>query len=233
MHNCKLTRNSFIDLALGELPAARSKQLLAELNDCPVCRPEYEALTSTLHVSHEALRSGLPREEFWPGYRTRLRSKLLASPAQVENIGEGHYSRAFPLPTSLRSQLWLALRTMASSSVRVPVPAMLALLMVFGAFFWVMRTRGQGKASSLPPVVFAETKTVEVPVIQEKVITRVVYVEKKSRRGANQSAIPGATNNVAAAGVDPSRSAALSLVGFKPTDEVKLTIIKGGYKDQK
>jgi hypothetical protein len=122
---------------------------------------------------------------------------------------------------------------MATSSVRVPVPAALALLLAFGAFFWVMRTRAQVKASFSTPVAFAEPKTVEVPVIQEKVITRVVYVEKKSRRGGSQSAIPGEARSVAGAGVDRSSSAALSLVGFKPTDEVKLTIIKGGYKDQK
>ena len=233
MHNCKLSRNSFIDLALDEIPSTRSTQLLAELNECQACREEYAALRSTLHVSNQALRSGLPGEEFWPGYHTRLRAKLLASPAQVESTGELHSSAAFPAPKSLSSQLWWALRTMATTSVRVPVPAALAVLLVTGAYFFVMRTRGQVNVTSLPPVVFAEPKTVEVPVIQEKVITRVVYVEKKSRRGGSQSAIPGEARSVAGAGVDRSSSAALSLVGFKPTDEVKLTIIKGGYKDQK
>jgi hypothetical protein len=34
-------------------------------------------------------------------------------------------------------------------------------------------------------------------------------------------------------GSDASDKTALSLVGFKPTDEVKLTVIKGSYKDEK
>ena len=236
MHNCKLFRNSFIDLALDEIPSARSTQLLAELNNCQACREEYAALRSTLHISDQALRSGLPGEEFWPGYRTRLRAKLLATPAQVESTGELHSSAAFPAPKSLSSQLWLALRTMATTSVRVPIPAALAVLLVFGAYFFVMRTRGQVNATSLPPVVFAEPRTVEVPVIQEKVITRVVYVEKKNRRfgrDTNQPANPGGINGVAGTGSDATNRTALSLAGFKPTDEVKLTIIKGSYKDQK
>jgi hypothetical protein len=122
---------------------------------------------------------------------------------------------------------------MATTSVRVPIPAALAVLLVFGAYFFVMRTRN---ATSLPPVVFAEPRTVEVPVIQEKVITRVVYVEKKNRRfgtDTNQPANPGGTNGVAGTGSDATNRTALSLAGFKPTDEVKLTIIKGSYKDQK
>jgi hypothetical protein len=86
-------------------------------------------------------------------------------------------------------------------------------------------------------VELVRTHTVEVPVIQEKIITRVVYVEKKGRRSAsdaNQSdrtGVPAAPNTVAVTGSDPAT--ALSLVGFKPTNEVKLTIIKGSYKDEK
>lgn len=231
MHNCKSTRSNFIDLALGEIEAARAAQLQAELNDCPVCHEEYESLRSTLHVSNQALRSAVPGEEFWPGYRARLHSKLLASQTQqVESTGERP-------SVSLGSQLWLAIRTLATTSVRVPVPAALALLLVFGVFVFVLRAREQVQAPPAAPVGLVKTTTVEVPVIQEKVVTRVVYVEKKGRRsasGVNQSdrmEIPSAPNSVAVTGSDPSR--ALSLVGFKPTNEVKLTIIKGSYKDEK
>ena len=232
MHNCKLTRSSFIDLALGEIEPARATQLQTELNDCPACLEEYESLRSTLHVSNQALRSAVPSEEFWPGYRIRLRSKLVAGPVrQSESAGE-RPSSALSAPVSLGSQLWLALRTLATTSVRVPVPATLALLLVFGVFFFLLRAREQVQAPPSAPVELV--RTVEVPVIQEKVLTRVVYVEKKERRcasGANQSErkeIPVAPNTVAATGSDPS--GALSLVGFKPTNEVKLTIIKGSSR---
>ena len=238
MHNCKSTKNSFIDLALGEIEPVRATQLQAELNDCPGCHEEYESLRSTLHVSNQALRSAVPGEEFWPGYRARLHSKLLASPAQpVESARE----RSLGLATaSLSSQMWLALKTLATTSVRVPVPAALALLLVCGVFFFVSRARAQVNVTPLTPVAIFGTdvrnETREVPVIQEKVVTRVVYVEKKSRRsaGAHQSdrtAIPNAPNTVAVTGSNPAT--ALSLVGFKPTNEVKLTIIKGSYKDEK
>ena len=235
MHNCKLTRSSFIDLALGEIEPARATQLQAELNDCPGCHEEYESLRSTLHVSNQALRSAVPGEEFWPGYRTRLHAKLLASPApQLESAGEPPSALA---TMSLSSQLWSALKTLATTSVSVPVPAALALLLVFGVFFFVLRAREQVNVTPSTPVALVNTRTVEVPVIQEKVITRVVYVEKKGRRsasGANQSdrtEIPAAPNSVAVTGSNPAT--ALSLAGFKPTNEVKLTVIKGSYKDEK
>src|SRR5258706_11995777 len=126
MHNCKSSKNSFIDLTLGEIEPARAKQLQAELKDCPRCHEEYESLRSTLHVSNQALRSAVRGEEFWPGYRTRLHAKLLASPARpVESAGE----------RSLSSQMWLALKTLATTSVRIPVPAALALLLICGVFF--------------------------------------------------------------------------------------------------
>jgi len=232
MHNCKSSRNSFIDLALGEIEPARATELQAEINDCPGCHEEYESLRSTLYVSKKALRLAVRGEEFWPGYRTRLQAKLLASSARpVESGGE----------RALSSQMWLALKTLATTSVRVPVPAALALLLICGVFFFVWRARAQVNIPPLTPVALfgaeVKTETREVPVFQEKVVTRVVYVEKKSRRsasGADQSdrtAIPNAPNTVGATG--SNSATALSLAGFKPTSEVKLTIIKGSYKDEK
>jgi anti-sigma factor RsiW len=223
MHNCKLTRRSFIDLALDEVSPASSLQLLAELKECPACQEEYAALRNTLHVSNRALRSALPGEGFWSGYHTRLHAKLSAVP--VRQSDEEHHS-PLPAQVSFGSQLWLALRAMATTSLRVPVPAVLALALLLGVSFFVLRARRQVNTTQSTPVALVETRTVEVPVIQEKVVTRVVYVEKKPRRSVNgldrrqiQSGSPG--------------DSAVSLVGFKPTDEIKLTIIKGSYKDEK
>src|SRR6185295_12069546 len=134
MHNCKLTRTSFVELAFDELPPARSRELLAELNDCQDCREEYAALGSTLHVSNQALRSTLPGEEFWPGYRTKLHAKLLASTNQ--EIATAGTQSVMPAsrPASFGARLWLALRTMATTYVRVPIPAALGVLLLFAAF---------------------------------------------------------------------------------------------------
>jgi anti-sigma factor RsiW len=234
MHNCELSRRNFINLALDEVPTARTTQLLAELNGCAACQAEYATLRSTLHVSNQALRSTLPAEEFWPAYRTRLHAKLLARTAQ--QIESEHYVFSAPSAgASLSSRLLLALRTMATASVRLPVPAAFALLLLFGVSIFVVRAREQVITTQSTPVAVVETRTVEVPVIQEKVVTRVVYVEKQGHRSPNgleRTGTPG-VDNLATTGLNPPAGSALSLVGFKPTDQVKLTIIKGSYKDDK
>jgi hypothetical protein len=221
MHNCKLTRRDFVDLALDEIPGARAKQLLAELNDCQACQLEYEALRSTLHISNRALRSSVPEEEFWRGYHSRLQSRLMTSEAQqIEN--------AEPTPF----HLWSAFKRALTTSVRVPLPAALALVLVLGVTFFVMQTRAQINRTPVS-VATVETRTVEVPVIQEKIVTRVVYVEKKGERA--RSGVNRTNGNEVPASVTGSDAArtALSLVDFKPTEEVKLTVIKGSDKDQK
>jgi hypothetical protein len=110
-------------------------------------------------------------------------------------------------------------------------------LLVFGVFFFVLRAQGRVNVAPSTPVALVDTRTVQVPVIQERVVTRVVYVEKKGRKSAsdanrsNRMEIPAGPNSVAVPGSNPAT--ALSLAGFKPTSEVKLTVIKGSYKDEK
>ncbi|HUS11748.1 MAG TPA: hypothetical protein VMZ30_14875 [Pyrinomonadaceae bacterium] len=235
MHNCKTSKSNFVELACNEIPPARSRQLLSELNDCVACREEYEAVRSTVHVSGQALRSGLPAETFWPTYRERLRYRLVSSQSQNTKNGADH-SSAYSSPMPLSSRVWEPLRRMASSSVRVPVPAALVLILMLGAVFVVLHSRAQvNAAGSITPSVSVETRTVQVPVIQEKVITRVVYVDKSRRRGAAQpdrTAVSATANSVARAFPNTSQTP-LSLIDFKPTDQVKLTVIKGNYKDEK
>ena len=230
MHNCKLSRSSFVDLACDELPAAKSRQMLGELNDCAACREEYEVVRSTVHVSGQALRLGLPAEPSWPAYNERLRSRLVSS---GENSA-AHFSAAAPM--ALTSRIWGTLTSLASSSVRVPVPAALALMLLLGAGFVVLRSRGQANAAPPTPSVTVETKTVQLPVIQEKLVTRVVYVDRTRKRGVGQAertAASTADNSVARALPNVSGQTPLSLVDFKPTDRVKLTITRASYKDEK
>jgi len=226
MHNCKSSRSSFVELAGDELPAAKSRQLRRELNDCALCREEYEVLRSTVHVSGQALRLGLPAEPSWPAYRERLRSRLVSS---TEN-GAGHFSA-----TAFTSRVIGTLATLASISVRVPVPAALALMILLGVAFVGLHSHGQKNAAATTPSVSVETRTVQVPVIQEKLVTRVVYVDRTRKRGVGQSertAASTAANNVARALPSVSGQTPLSLVDFKPTDQVKLTITRSSYKDE-
>jgi hypothetical protein len=102
------------------------------------------------------------------------------------------------------------------------------MLLLIGFSLFALRSSGPRNIPPSIPLVAVETRTVPVPVIQERVVTRVVHVKQRGRgkRGAaGQSDL--STSNVARASLDASGKTAMSLVGFKPTDQVKLTIIKG------
>ena len=222
MHNCKLIRSSLTDLALDEIQPQLKNQLLAELEGCSACQEEYASIRDALRVSGQALSLTLPAESFWSGYHNRLVNR-------IEN-----YSPTRPrLSWGLRA--WLGMQKLSTTSVRVPLPvATAALLLLFGAlclFAWQSRRRVTAPPAQITSVI---TKTVEVPVIQEKVVTRIVYVEKnrsRSRSVPNQLE-PNATG-LAQANPAAPETTAISLVGFKPTDQVKLKIMKGSYRDEK
>ena len=224
MHNCKLTSDALIDLALGEMSPAQTSELLAELNECATCQAEYTTLKNTLHVSRQALPPHCRQKSFGPAYHVRLQDKLSRSFNPTTDLR----SRCF---ASFTSRLWIALHTMATTSVRVPVPAALAMLLLAGIFFLSVRSREQEKVSTSNLLPSVETRTVTVPVIQEKVVTKVVYVpvKEKRRKGQTRALDRNNANNLARAGSEAS----MSLVGFKPTDQVKLKVIKGSYRDEK
>jgi hypothetical protein len=131
------------------------------------------------------------------------------------------------------------LRGLATASIRVPVPVALGLMLLV-AISWIA-VRGRANVERQPitqvqsPVLSIATETAPVPPVepkvQERVITRVVYIEKRGpRRGTsfgNNARIPATVARAEA----PAPQ--LNLVDFKPTDQVKLTVIKGAYKDEK
>jgi hypothetical protein len=78
---------------------------------------------------------------------------------------------------------------------------------------------------TVPPIFV--TKTVEVPVIHEKTVTQVVYRGRDRREVASRKASADLMVQ------RQNERAPVSLSGFTPTNEVKLTIIKGSYQDEK
>jgi hypothetical protein len=68
------------------------------------------------------------------------------------------------------------------------------------------------------------------PVVQEKVVTRVVYRDRRSSSRNTRRAINDAQTDSTFAKSRTSSTDEIpaSLNGFKPTDEIKLTVIKGG-----
>ncbi|HKR21638.1 MAG TPA: hypothetical protein VJS17_03545, partial [Pyrinomonadaceae bacterium] len=103
-----------------------------------------------------------------------------------------------------------------SSSIRVPVPAAFAIAAVVVLAFILVRV--PASAPAVEPTVVHVPVEVRVPVIQEKTVERVVYRERRSKPAKPAPVIT------------PSDSTLASLEGFKPTEQVKLTVIKGGYR---
>jgi hypothetical protein len=226
MHNCKSTINSLTDLALNELQPDEKEVLLTELEDCVSCREEYDSIRETLRVSQQALRSTLPAAEFWPGYHSRLASRL-----------ENQVSSALPAVTQYRKP-WQSLWRIATASVRIPVPIVATMLLLFFGVGTALAWSLIRKTNAVPgPQTTVITRTVTVPVTQEKIVTRVVYREKNSRIRTRGSQFDDSYQRqlgaiMAQSNVDTSDKPTLSLTGFKPTDQVKLKVMKGSYRDE-
>lgn len=232
MHNCKLTRNFLIDHALGEESMSPAREALAQLDDCQSCQAEYAAIRNTLRVSGQALSSAAPGDEFWPGYHSRLKEKLVQQQDTHNEQSPALMPTAAPLGLRLRS----VVRWFATASVRLPAPAALAILLVVGFLSYNTLSLSRRTENATPTNIVAQgdSRIIEVPVVQERVVTRTVYVERKARR--SQSGLPVLADLTAGDNTRRSETlnkTAMSLSGFKPTDQVKLTVIKGSYQDEK
>jgi hypothetical protein len=102
------------------------------------------------------------------------------------------------------------------SSIRVPVPVGLAVIVILGlAIFFLIRVPTAEISIVHMPV------EVPVPVVHEKTVERIVYRENRSQR-SKSTRISSTT--------DPALA---TLQGFTPAEEVKLTVIKGGSANEK
>ena len=208
MHNCRDTKERLAELVLDEAV------LPAEVGQCDECRAEFEALNATLRVTARLRETVAPSEDYWVDYHVRLREKL--SRAKTQSRKEEFVP--FFAPLRLCGKLFVRL---LKSSVPVPVPIAVAAIILLG----VIATR----QSPAPNPVIVHVP-VEVPVIQEKTVTQVVYREKRptSKRSKRLGVTPASENTFAR-----SQKHEINLTGFKPTDEIKLTVIKGGTPNEK
>lgn len=216
MHDCRKTRDALIDLAFNEVAQERKLSLLVEIEDCAQCSGQYRELTAALFAVDEAADGAQPCEAYWLAYDAMLLERLRRA------HGEQRVERS-----SLRKQFFAA-------RLRVPVPvAALIVLLLIVTTTLSLRGGSAGSAalaSQAPAPAVVEVR--EVPVVQEKIVTRVVYVERKGRRGRGlpeQSAAARAARLELVAREDSEGAAPLArtgLAGFQPADDVKLTIIK-------
>ena len=199
MHNCKTTRERLTELLFDG--SELTVPLSTELRECSECREEFRALKETLRLTTRLIETATPPNSYWPGYHARLREKLHAAqqprsePGQVHADGPSWLSRLF------------------TSSIRVPVPVGLALLAIFGFLVFKLRVPAEPAIVRVP---------VEVPVIQEKPVERVVYRDRIRVQRLKPAPV--------AAKDDPTLA---SLEGFEPTEEVKMTVIKGASGNEK
>lgn len=230
MHSCRQFENELVDLLFDDMDAERKRRILSESEDCAACAGQYHSLSDTLTVFERTAEARHPPESYWPYYNATLRDRLHA-PAQVLKTDE-----------NVRASFWKRLLT-AKLPIPVPVAAALAIGLVVSSALAL-------KSAPAPPTIAAplappvETvKYVEVPVVQEKIVTRTVYVERN--RATNRS--ERAPLAVAANANEANETAVINsphesetgfftranLKGFQPPDEMKIRVIKRNGTDEK
>lgn len=202
MHNCKTTRDRITELLLD---GADPRVVLAtELRVCTECRAEFVELSETLRAATRLLETAAPAESYWPGYHARLKDRLRAAQQPRVEPGQSY------IDVARRS--WVT--RLFFSSIRVPVPVGVAVLVIVGFLIFNVRVPVEPAIVHVP---------VEVPVVQEKIVTQIVYRERPARPKRSKPTQISSRNEASVA----------SLQGFTPTDEVKLTVIKGGSANEK
>ncbi|HEY0097815.1 MAG TPA: hypothetical protein VGB76_02575 [Pyrinomonadaceae bacterium] len=231
MHDCLQTQDNLIDLLFNELEGATRSRLLAEVAACSRCGAQYRSLNETLDVCAEASAAAMPRESYWPQYHAALNRRLheAAGEARAEQRSAPFWRRLF------------------TTSIRVPVPlAATAVLLLFAvsvlAFSLVARSASETVFVAAPAASQGEAapqiKFIEVPVIQEKIVTQTIYVPRRNSGNQSAEATTGARRTPArenlagdrrqnAPAPEASAPPRANLSGFKPAGEVNLRIIKG------
>lgn len=231
MHDCRQTKALLTDLAFDELPAAARRRVLAESAACATCQAEYVALASLTRACERASAAAQPAEDFWTGYHARLSARLQANDLAAPETAP---ARSHRLLTLVRRSTLDTLRRACSLTWRVPVPvAALVLLALVGlAALVLLRPEPTTIVLAAPaqPESPAPVHTVLVPVVQQQIVTRTVYVTRRAQaQPARQTPPPEAARAPARRINDERAAARIALAGFQPAGEVKLRLIKGSF----
>ena len=209
MHNCKTTRDRLIEQVLDGADASTAEALV-ELQACNECRDEFEAAKAALRVTTRMIDAATPADEYWSGYHGRLRQKLSAA-------------NAAPVVTPKSS--WVL--RLFTTSVRMPLPVPAALTLALGALLFLVL---QAPAPVPPAAPIIVEVPLQVPVVREKEVTRIIYRNRYQRPLAQKTRhVTDPTGEALAR----SQKDGAGLTGFKPLEEIKLTIIKGGSGNDK
>ena len=143
--------------------------------------------------------------------------KAPVAPRRLEAQVRASYRKQFPQPPWW--QRWW------NRSIRVPLPVAVTAGLVVCVMSWVA-ARQTSSVVIQPVAEIPQTKIVEVPVIQEKLVTRVILKRPKpSRQG------PKVLRSSAALRQSPEvRDVGLpiDLAGLRPVSEIKISVNHGG-----
>jgi len=226
MHNCRETKEQITEFVLDGADRRPDEVLLAELRACADCRAEFNALNATLRVTTRLRETSAPSETYWTGYHAKLRHKLVNANVQSNQSN---------------SASWFARFLKATISVPAPVAAALIIACAVLIPIAIRAARQQSQTPAIvhvpvaTPVVQEKPTIQEKPVVQEKIVTRVVYRDRVSTGRTSKRVVdPSKVESTFAKSQKPQNAEIPpTLTGFKPTEEVKLTIIKGGSQNEK
>ena len=241
MHNCKETRELFTELLLDGIDFRSDQAISAELSRCSECRAEFETLSATLRMTSRVSELATPAEDYWPAYHAKLRQRLVdaQTPTTSRAQAQRHKEKLGPLFEPLRPGAGNSLFVrLLKTTLPVPLPLGIAFVVAAALLipFAIRAARVQPSNTTTIVRVPVEVPVVqEKPVIQEKIVTRVVYRDREPSVRATKRATDTSRAESTFAKSQGSRTEATpaSLVGFKPSDEVKLTVIKGGVPNEK
>ncbi|MBD0326020.1 MAG: hypothetical protein ICV68_06305 [Pyrinomonadaceae bacterium] len=230
MHNCRKVEKQLVDLLFDSADAAQKRRLLTEIGGCAYCMGQYQSLSDTLFVFERTMKTALPPESYWPRYNETLRARLHAPVEAPLEEKPAHAS------------LW---RRMLAARLPIPVPVAAALVIGLVVSSVLALRRAPVSQTSLTPSSpsTAAVRIVEVPVVQKKVVTRVVYVEKKQAAERGQRALlpavarTGGMTDSNAAGHKTEEETRFftraNLKGFQPADDMNIRVLKRNNTNDK
>ena len=235
MHNCKETREIFTELLLDGIDFRSDQAISAELSRCAECRSEFETLSATLRMTNRVSDVAAPDEDYWPAYHAKLRQRLVdaQTPTTSRAKAQRHKDELGPLFEPLRPRAGNSLFVrVLKTTVPVPLPLGLALVVAAALLipFAIRAARKDVQPSNTTTIVRVP---VEVPVVQEKIVTRVVYRDRQRIVRTPKREASRAESTFAKSQRPRTEAMPAGLAGFKPPDEVKLTVIKGGVPNEK
>jgi len=235
MHNCKETREIFTELLLDGIDFRSDQAISAELSRCAECRSEFETLSATLRMTNRVSDVAAPDEDYWPAYHAKLRQRLVdaQTPTTSRAKAQRHKDELGPLFEPLRPRAGNSLFVrVLKTTVPVPLPLGLALVVAAALLipFAIRAARKDVQPSNNTTIVRVP---VEVPVVEEKIVTRVVYRDRQRIVRTPKREASRADSTFAKSQRPRTEAMPAGLAGFKPPDEVKLTVIKGGVPNEK